>query len=133
RGSHTHTVLEDPKDPAHVYVYISGSAPVRSPSELPGCSSDLPENDPRSALFRIEVIKVPVAHPEQAAIVSSPRIFNDLTAPPRHGETAAELAAQKKQLEEAKARGLYTATIFGQERVLPSGFTRPMLDSIVKA
>ncbi len=133
RGSHTHTVLEDPKDPAHVYVYISGSAPVRSPSELPGCSSDLPENDPRSALFRIEVIKVPVAHPERAAIVSSPRIFNDLTAPPRHGETAADLAAQQKQLEEAKARGLYTATIFGQERVLPPGFTRPMLDSIVKA
>ena len=26
RGSHTHTVLVDPKDPDNVYVYISGSA-----------------------------------------------------------------------------------------------------------
>ena len=42
-----------------------------------------PNQDPNSALFRIEVIKVPLAHPEQAAIVSSPRIFNDLTAAPR--------------------------------------------------
>ena len=75
-------VLVDPKDPENVYVYVSGSAPVRSPSELPGCSSADPEQDPNSALFRIEVIKVPLAHPEQAAIVSSPRIFNDLAAPP---------------------------------------------------
>ena len=30
RGSHTHTVLVDPKDTANVYVYISGSAQVRS-------------------------------------------------------------------------------------------------------
>jgi hypothetical protein len=38
RGSHTHTVVTDPNDAANIYVYISGSAPVRSPSELPGCS-----------------------------------------------------------------------------------------------
>ena len=37
RGSHTHTVLADPRDPENVYVYISGSAGVRSPNELPGC------------------------------------------------------------------------------------------------
>ena len=78
RGSHTHTALVDPKDPDNVYIYISGSSRVRSPNELPGCSSAAPEQDPNSALFRIEVIKVPLAHPEQAAIVSSPRIFNDL-------------------------------------------------------
>src|SRR3954470_12624214 len=30
RGSHTHTVVADPKDPENVYVYISGSAQVRS-------------------------------------------------------------------------------------------------------
>ncbi len=133
RGSHTHTVLADPKDKANVYVYISGSAGVRSPSELPGCSADLPEDDPNSALFRIEVIKVPLAHPEQAAIVSSPRIFNDLTAPPSHGETPQDIVAARNELAEAKAKGYYTAEIFGRERVLPPGFTRPMLDSIVKA
>ena len=86
RGSHTHTVVSDPKDAANVYIYVSGSAGVRSPNELPGCSGMAPDQDPNSALFRIEVIKVPLAHPEQAAIVSSPRIFNDLTTPPRHAE-----------------------------------------------
>ena len=36
RGSHTHTVVEDPKDKQNVYIYVSGSAPIRSPNELPG-------------------------------------------------------------------------------------------------
>src|SRR5919109_5685391 len=69
RGSHTHTLLVDPKDRDNIYVYISGQAPVRSPSELPGCV--IAPKDPNTALFRIEVIKVPLAHPEQAKIVSS--------------------------------------------------------------
>ena len=105
RGSHTHTVLVDPKDTANVYVYISGSAPVRSASELPGCSDSMPGVDPNSALFRIEVIKVPLAHPEQAAIVSSPRIFNDLAAPATHGEAPEDEAEHKAALAEAQKRG----------------------------
>ena len=130
RGSHTHTVLVDPKDPANVYVYISGSARVRSPNELAGCIGAMPDKDPNSALFRIEVIKVPLAHPEQAAIVSSPRIFQDLVAPARHGEAPEDIAANAKDV---KAKGEFTATIFGMERVLPPQMTKPMLDSIVKA
>ncbi|MES2123708.1 MAG: hypothetical protein V4503_03365 [Gemmatimonadota bacterium] len=133
RGSHTHTVLVDPKDKENVYVYISGSSSVRSPSELPGCSRLAPSEDPNSALFRIEVIKVPLAHPEQAAIVASPRIFNDLAAPPTHGEGAADAAARAAALAAAKKSGAFTATIGGNEMVLPANFTRPMLDSIVKA
>jgi hypothetical protein len=133
RGSHTHTVLVDPKDAENVYVYISGSAGVRSPSELPGCSRLTPDKDPNSALFRIEVIKVPLAHPEQAAIVSSPRIFNDLVAPVVHGEAAEDIAANRKEVAAAKAKGAFTATIGGDERVAPNGFIAPMLDSIVKA
>ena len=133
RGSHTHTVVEDPNDKANVYVYISGSAGVRSPTELPGCSRLAPDQDPNSALFRIEVIKVPLAHPEQAAIVSSPRIFNDLVAPPVHGESPEDIAAAKKEAAEWRAKGGYTAELFGQERVIPSQFVNPMLDSIVKA
>jgi hypothetical protein len=86
RGSHTNTLVTDPRDSANVYIYVSGSAGVRSPSELAGCSDATPEDDPNSALFRIEVIRVPLAHPGQAAIVSSPRIFEGLTAPPRHAE-----------------------------------------------
>jgi hypothetical protein len=95
RGSHTHTVVTDPHDSANVYIYISGSAPVRSPEELPGCSSAMPQEDSSSALFRIEVIKVPLAAPEQAKIVSSPHIFDSLAPPARHGELVADsLAAE---------------------------------------
>ena len=91
RGSHTHTLVPDPNDPNTVYIYVSGLARVRSSSEMPGCESgDI--TDPNTALFRIEVIKVPVSHPEQAKIVSSPRIFNDLTAPPTHGAAYADTA-----------------------------------------
>lgn len=133
RGSHTHTLLVDPKDPENVYVYISGSAGVRSPNELGGCSRLSPDKDPNSALFRIEVIKVPLAHPEQAAIVSSPRIFNDLTAPAGHGESPEDIAAQKRAVAEAKAKGGFTAMIRGNEQVLPGFIVKPLLDSVVKA
>ncbi len=133
RGSHTHSVLVDPKDAENIYVYISGSAGVRSPSELEGCSRAMPDEDPQTALFRIEVIKVPLAHPERAAIVSSPRIFHDLEAPPTHGESPEDVAARKKSLETARARGGFIITINQQEMVLPDNFARSMLDSVVKA
>jgi hypothetical protein len=129
RGSHTHTVLVDPKDAANVYVYISGSAGVRPEAELPGCSAAPPEEDPNSALFRIEVIRVPLANPAQAAIVSSPRIFAGLVAPPRHGLAPED----RKEIDAAKARGAFVVEMQGQSFVLPSQMTRPMLDSIVKA
>ncbi|HET9440985.1 MAG TPA: hypothetical protein VFO52_12475 [Longimicrobiales bacterium] len=131
RGSHTHSVLVDPRDTENVYVYISGSSQVRSPSELPGCVN-IPD-DPNSALFRIEVIKVPVNNPSAAKIVSSPRIFAGLAAPPTHGESPEDVAAAAKQAEAARARGMFTAKIFGTEQVLPPQFVRPMLDSIMKA
>lgn len=92
RGSHTHTLVPDPKDPGVVYVYVSGLARVRSAGEMAGCEAAGGETDPSSALFRVEVIRVPVAHPEQAKIVSSARIFNDLTAPPTHGISVADTA-----------------------------------------
>jgi len=77
RGSHTHSLLVDPKDKDNVYVYISGTGPVRQGEELAGCSGGDPKANPETALFRIDIIKVPLAHPEQAKIVSSPRIFTD--------------------------------------------------------
>lgn len=128
RGSHTHTVVEDPNDPDNVYVYISGSAPVRPEEELPGCSGAMPDEDPNSALFRIEVIQVPLDNPEQAEIVSSPRIFEDLAAPPQHGPSEADLAA----LEAAKERGAFVAEIQGQEQVLPDQFVTFLLGQIVQ-
>jgi hypothetical protein len=77
RGSHTHTLVVDPKDKDNIYVYISGSAGVRQAEELAGCSGADPDKDPDTALFTIVVIKVPLAHPEQAKVVASPRIFTD--------------------------------------------------------
>jgi LVIVD repeat len=132
RGSHTHTLVEDPNDTENVYIYVSGSAPVRSPTELPGCVAASPDSNPNSALFRIEVIKVPVAHPEQAAIVTSPRIFNDLTAPPVHAEAPEDIAAAKARAAAWRAKGGYTAMVHGTEFVLPPQFINPMLDSIAK-
>jgi hypothetical protein len=77
RGSHTHTLVVDPNDKNNVYIYVSGTSFVRQPEELPGCSGEKPDKDPNTALFRIEVIKVPVAAPQEAKVVSSPRLFMD--------------------------------------------------------
>ena len=77
RGSHTHSLLVDPKDKDNVYIYISGTGQVRQGEELPGCSGGAPDKNAETALFRIDIIKVPLAHPELAKIVSSPRIFTD--------------------------------------------------------
>ena len=77
RGSHTHTLVLDPNDKDNVYIYVSGTSFVRPAEELAGCSGETPDKDPNTALFRIEVIKVPVASPQDAKIVSSPRVFID--------------------------------------------------------
>ncbi len=127
RGSHTHSVLKDPDDDDNVYVYVSGSAGVRPAEELPGCSGAAPDEDPNSALFRIEVIRVPLADPAAAEIVNSPRIFEGLTEAPSHGLAPADLA----EIEAARARGAYVAHFFGQDRILPDRFVRMFLAELV--
>ncbi len=82
RGSHTHTLVTDPDDPANVYVYNSGTSTVRSATELAGCqnansNTQTPVTSGNPTQWRIDVIKVPLAAPETAAIVSQPRIFTD--------------------------------------------------------
>jgi len=77
RGSHTHTLVPDPRDPGVIYVYIAGTSTPRSESELAGCSSRPSIEDPNTSYFRIEVIRVPLASPQDARIVSTPRIFAD--------------------------------------------------------
>jgi hypothetical protein len=79
RGSHTHTLVPDPKDSASIYVYVSGTGDIRSSRELTGCRQGESPRDSSSALFRIEVIKVPLATPAEARIVSRPRVFADST------------------------------------------------------
>lgn len=77
RGSHTHTLVIDPNDKENVYIYVSGTSFVRQTEELAGCSGEKPDKDPNTALFRIDVIKVPVAAPQEAKVVSNPRVFMD--------------------------------------------------------
>lgn len=77
RGSHTHTLVTDSNDQDNVYIYVSGTSFVRQTDELAGCSGEKPDKDPDTALFRIDVIKVPVAAPQDAKIISNPRIFID--------------------------------------------------------
>ena len=99
RGSHTHTVVEDPKDKANVYVYISGSSGVRPESELAGCIDLAPDVDPRGEQFRIEVIQVPLAHPEQAKVIAKPGILAALAVAPRNvGRTASDSADRAAQM-----------------------------------
>src|SRR5262249_54230105 len=59
RGSHTHTVVPKQGDDRDVFIYVSGTAGVRSADEVPGCA-DGGIDDPNTARFRLEVIKVPL-------------------------------------------------------------------------
>ena len=109
RGSHTHTVVTQPGDNDNVYIYVSGTAGVRPAEEMPGCENG-GIDDPNTARFRLEVIKVPLNAPQNAAIVSSPRIFNGLPVPPRSEERdkqdqAERAAAQAERAREMAARG----------------------------
>jgi hypothetical protein len=76
RGSHTHSLVTDPDDPANLYVYVSGTTGVRPVSTLAGCSNE-PAAGVNPSRWRIDVIKVPLAAPETAAVVSGPRLFRD--------------------------------------------------------
>ncbi len=129
RGSHTHSVLKNPDDNENVYIYVSGSAPVRPAEELPGCSGMMPDEDPNSALFRIEVIQVPLADPSLAAIVNSPRIFEGLVAPPRHGMAPDDV----KAIEEARAAGAFVVEYSGRQAVLPDRYVAGLIESFLES
>lgn len=77
RGSHTHTVVNDPDADGTLLVYISGSSYVRPGEELEGCIDETPFKDENSARFRIEVVEIPVNNPHNARIVSRPQVFAD--------------------------------------------------------
>ena len=105
RGSHTHTLVVDPNDKNNVYIYVSGTSFVRQNEELAGCSGEAPDKDPNTALFRIDVIKVPLASPHTAQVVSSPRVFidprtgalNGLNNGGTHGKNGLEKPADTNQ------------------------------------
>jgi hypothetical protein len=76
RGSHTHSVVSGPTKDGKIIVYNSGTASVRDEEEMEQCIGNVP-GDQRTALFRIDVIEIPISDPSKARIVSSPTVFAD--------------------------------------------------------
>ena len=76
RGSHTHSVVSGPGKDGKIIVYNSGTSSIREEEELAGCFDESP-GDERTALFRIDVIEIPVDDPSKARIVDSPAVFAD--------------------------------------------------------
>jgi hypothetical protein len=117
RGSHTHTLVVDPNDKDNVYIYVSGTSFVRQTEELAGCSGEAPDKDPNTALFRIDVIKVPVAAPQDAKVVSSPRLFidprtgalNGLNNGGSHGKDATKPAEKPEDTNQCHDITVYSA------------------------
>ncbi len=77
RGSHTHTVVAGPGEDNRLIVYNSGTAPVRDEEEMEGCIDEDPYRDDQTALFRIDVIEIPVDRPGDSRIIHSPAVFAD--------------------------------------------------------
>jgi hypothetical protein len=88
KGSHTHTVVPHPKDKDIVYLYVSGSQGARPETELAGCKNGADPADTTNSLYRLDVIKVSLSRPQDAAVVTGARIFTGLgPAPTRGGQT----------------------------------------------
>ncbi len=93
KGSHTHTVVPSPTDAGVVYIYVSGSQGARPATELAGCRNGTDPADETNSLFRLDIIKVTLARPQDAEVVTGARIFTGLgPAPARGGRTRAPRA-----------------------------------------
>jgi hypothetical protein len=97
RGSHTHTVVEDPSRDDVVYIYVSGTAGVRSAAQLEGCTNPVTSSSNRALFldadgnpvptsrFQVEVIEVPLDAPEDAAVINEARLMADPETGNPHG------------------------------------------------
>ena len=88
RGSHTHTIVPHPTDSSTIYIYVGGSSNVRDPSEQPECTGGSITENPNTAQFRVDIIRVPLRNPDQAAVIGYARIFEGLPRPPGRGGVA---------------------------------------------
>jgi len=82
RGSHTHTIVPHPTDTSVIYIYVGGSSSVRDASEMPECSDGTVAENPNTAQYRVDIIRVPLGNPEQAEVVGYARIFEGLARSP---------------------------------------------------
>jgi len=78
RGSHTHTLVPHPTDANLLFIYVGGSSGVRSADEMAECSSGTVAENPETAQFRIDIIRVPLNDPGAAEVVTHARIFEGL-------------------------------------------------------
>src|SRR5690606_27222637 len=93
RGSHTHTIVPHPTDAGVIYIYVGGSSSVRDAAEMSECSDGTVEENPNTAQYRVDIIRVPLQTPEEASVVGFARIFEDLPrSPGRAGEPLADTA-----------------------------------------
>jgi hypothetical protein len=82
KGSHTHTLVPSPTNPKIIYLYVSGQQAARPETELAGCKNGTDPADPTNSLYQLDIIKVPLDHPEQAAVIPGARIFTGLQGSP---------------------------------------------------
>ena len=94
KGSHTHTVIPDPKDKGIIYIYVSGQQNARPETELAGCKNGTDAADETNSLYRLDIIKVPLAHPEKAEVVGGARIFTGLNPAPTSESRREAIAAR---------------------------------------
>ncbi len=80
KGSHTHTVIPSPTNPNIIYIYVSGQQAARPATEMAGCKNGTDPADPTNSLYMLDIIKVPLDHPERAAVIPGARIFTGLDA-----------------------------------------------------
>ena len=76
RGSHTHSVVDGPDEDGNIIVFNSGTSSIRDQEEMEECFEDIPGDD-RTALFRIDVIEIPINEPSNSKIIDSPTVFAD--------------------------------------------------------
>jgi hypothetical protein len=125
KGSHTHTVVPHPKDKGIIYLYVSGSQGARPETELAGCKNGADPSDTTNSLYRLDVIKVPLARPQDASVVTGARIFSDLgPAPTRAGQARRARAltgadsAMMAQMAAAGPRNCHDVTAYPEMGLL---------------
>ena len=104
KGSHTHTIIPSPTDKGVIYIYVSGSQAARPETELAGCRNGTDAADESNSMFRLDVIKVPLANPSNAEVVTGARIFTNMApAPQRSGARPGGRGARAAAAGEAPA------------------------------
>ncbi|HEX6133713.1 MAG TPA: hypothetical protein VFZ24_07115 [Longimicrobiales bacterium] len=88
RGSHTHTIVPHPTDAGTIFIYVGGSSSVRDSAELADCSAGALAENPNTAQYRVDIIRVPLSSPEEATVTGFARIFEGLQRPPGRGGVA---------------------------------------------